>query len=191
MTPEVTDKVDLQYKEKYKAALSRARLSYAIAVGSCQSGDESSELHAHFKDRIDLLEAIFGKSELYPEPEINTWDDLVKAGKAFTKVISAIEDGDDKDEEFRPIDYKLIATDKITQLIDTMYGGVVTWNDRCNDDNYDTLYEIVIDEYMQPKIECFETKVPQGSLVFHTYNQAERFLKYNKDLIKDYYMLFK
>ena len=72
MTPEVTDKVDLQYKEKYKAALSRAQLSYAIAVGSCQSGDESSELHAHFKERIDLLEAIFGKSELCPEPEINT-----------------------------------------------------------------------------------------------------------------------
>lgn len=69
MTPEVTDTVALQCKEKYKAALSRARLSYAIAVGSCQSGDGSSELHAHFKDRIDLLEAIFTKSELCPEAD--------------------------------------------------------------------------------------------------------------------------
>lgn len=143
-----------------------------------------------FKERIDLLEAIFGKSELCPEPEINTWNDLVKAGKnEFAKAV-LFGDGSCY-KTANPAERKALATLKIAQLIDTIYGGVVTWNDRCNDDNYDTLYEIVIDEYMQPKIECFETKVPQGSIVFHTREQAERFLKYNKDLIKDYYMLFK
>lgn len=128
--------------------------------------------------------------EPYKEPEINTWDDLVEAGKvefAMAKIINGHQEGGIKADAYckthkgSPAERKALATLKIAQLKE-YYGGMVRFPQPIGH------AKIVLN----PDAEKFEVDIYRdwdALMTFHTREQAERFLRYNENLIRQYYML--
>lgn len=168
----------------------KARSEYAKLYPGC----EDLDCPFYIKQEAGLLELLFGKENLILEPQIRTWDDLVKAGKAyvFGEVITEDVKLDDTFNE-TPAEKKALATLKIAQLIDVAYGGMVSTQEQIK--IKDTFYHIVVCGRGQTHnegqlfVDCFIGCDEPNLLCFHTRKQAEDFLKYNEQLIKDYYML--
>lgn len=145
------------------------------------------------------LEKIFGTSELCPEPEINTFEDLKEAGKMANMLASTTvwkNPEDEREVDFTtecgdsPAERKALATLKIAQLIDVAYGGIVTADEHQYDEAW--CYAITYDH--NSKHYPFEIILAEKShdlLSFHSadYDNAERFLCYNEDLVRDFYMM--
>lgn len=141
----------------------------------------------------ESLQSVFGIENL--EPQVNTWVDLVKAGKAefanITTHVEALQVPFDKSEQ---VVAAMEAAWRIAQLIEAAYGGMVTneeWDDRDK-------WKWIIRPTTKTKFcgEDAELKVCQVSnrskyrlIAFHVRADAERFLKHNYNLICDYYML--
>lgn len=133
------------------------------------------------------LEKIFGKSELCPEPEINTFEDLKEAGKMANMFASTTvwkNPEDEREVDFTtecgdsPAERKALATLKIAQLIDVAYGGIVTADEHQYDEAW--VYAITYDH--NSKHYPFEIILAEKShdlLSFHSadYDNAERFLR--------------
>lgn len=121
------------------------------------------------------------------EPQIRTWDDLAEAGKA-KRVYSIVANREGLSSTFSgsPVERKALAMLKIAQLIDVAYGGLVSSQEQIW--GRSRFYFIEADKARLGVSVCSGTIVPD-ILAFRTKEQAKDFLKYNEDLIKDYYML--
>lgn len=188
-------------EERYNAALKRAKEEYETAEFHISNFAE--ELNEYQKQAVETLqcslEKIFGKSELCPEPEINTFEDLKEAGKMANMFASTTvwkNPEDEREVDFTtecgdsPAERKALATLKIAQLIDVAYGGIVTADEHQNDEAW--VYAITYDH--NSKHYPFEIILAEKShdlLSFHSadYDNAERFLCYNEDLVRDFYMM--
>ena len=129
--------------------------------------------------------------------EVRTWEDLIGKNIPATQVWVRASDSNIIREEDYPkitkanrfefIDAKhaksALAMSQISQLM-PYYGGAITDEEWCNKDmskyciiryKYDILIQHCIMEYRL--------------LTFHTSKQAEDFLKYNEQLVKDYLMI--
>lgn len=136
---------------------------------------------------------------LCPEPEINTFEDLKEAGKMANMFASTTvwkNPEDEREVDFTaecgdsPAERKALATLKIAQLIDVAYGGIVTADEHQYDEAW--VYAITYDH--NSKHYPFEIILAEKShdlLSFHSadYDNAERFLCYNEDLVRDFYMM--
>lgn len=133
-------------------------------------------------NKVLLLEELFGINNLNPKQPIKTWEDYMKVNYSnyppTSQLLEFLINIDDK------ISNKLIATIKISKLIEAGYGGMVTeeeWLD------YDTLkYCIVCIGITLEKMESYDGK---EFITFHTREQRDEFFKNNKQLCKDYYMI--
>lgn len=148
--------------------------------------------HSSFSYLLSYPHIWFSESALepYKEPEINTWDDLVEAGKvefAMAKIINGRQEGGIKADAYckthkgSPAERKALATLKIAQLKE-YYGGMVRFPQPIGH------AKIVL----IPDAEKFEVDTYRdwdALMTFHTREQAERFLRYNENLIRQYYML--
>ena len=125
------------------------------------------------------------------EPKIKTWEDVEReCPNIKTETdnlnfhISTCIAFDDK------IEKKLIATYKISKLIEIGYGGRVT-DDEWKDDTLDKFFIGWIEEGKHPYIKCHFGRFQDDFISFHTRQQAEEFMSYpeNLKLINDYYMI--
>lgn len=150
----------------------------------------------------DFLDDLFGEENLKIEPQIRTWNDLVKAGKAKRSYAGIGVQFSQCGMTYATIatlskvEKKALAMLKIAQLIDVAYGGVVSSQEqeRMNVFYYigfDRGNLIIAEEATYRDYRTFHVFHPLRPtlLAFRIRKQAEDFLKYNENLIKDYYML--
>ena len=153
-----------------------------------------SEDGAYKSDRFENLsrkrelERLFGKENLLPEPEIKTWDDVVKHYPHFKDDIDKLEHG--VLYGWDGMSDKIIATYKISKLIELGYGGMVSdeeWGDTMFK-KYAILYrpykngkKLFIKDAWEEK--CF--------IAFHTKEQATDFMSYpeNRTLAEQYFLI--
>lgn len=149
--------------------------------------------NSEFSTEKIILEDLFGKDNLNPKPQINTWKDVVEqTGYDITDAFVELPDGsgDDciwyqKDKTLKTIVNKVIATFKIPKLIEVGYGGIVT------DEEWKYPNKsIYIIAAWDNKLQTAETTEEANDFIaFHTEEQRDRFLQYNEQLCKDYFML--
>lgn len=135
------------------------------------------------KEKSTFERVVFKKKE----NNTNSWEDLKEIKGWFIDIDSNIEAyggraADDNKNIFRDTKYvkSALALAQISQLL-PYYDSNVDWNNR-NTAKYNILRkgnEIMI----EPFITIYHL------LAFKSKEEAERFLKYNEQLVKDYFML--
>lgn len=140
--------------------------------------------------RMNLMDDLFGKENLSPKPQIKTWEDYLESIK--DEQAQSLTGGLDKvslDSGYVNRDFpafkKAIATFKIAKLIEVAYGGMIT------DEEWKrlTIPKYIIDARYNGDLVLEVTYGFKCFIAFHTSQQREEFLKFNEDLLKDYYML--
>lgn len=156
------------------------------------------EQYSRAKDKgnfggYSILEEIFGKNNVC-EKEILTWDDLCKAGLTHDASVSILHndicnDGNPAESYYGLYSRKAIATLKIAQLVESAYGGFPT--DKDIEDNSKELFHIslAIDGSIHVKPWNGNNIRAFMPLVFKTEELATKFLKNNRDLVSDFYMI--
>lgn len=128
------------------------------------------------------LEKYFGKDNLVPPPPINNWEDLLKVHPELDK---KLEDFSKSIEDFAVTDYDyLIAQFKIIYSINYGYGGTIKkyeWKDQ----NI-MKWRIVVNSMTSNPIISSTVHDTGELLTFRSKEQAERFKKYNVNLIKQF-----
>lgn len=172
--------------------------------------EERKKLRKNYSEVYDaetreILDDIFGKENLQINPEIKTWDDVIRNVEPeydeFDKTYSvSIFDEYVIVRNVVPcsklVQEKLEAAYRISKIIEFGYGGIITPDEWKMSTSYisETAIWTIVCEYKteskepQLRIACNWT---QPELVsFHTKKQAEEFLSYteNQKLIKKYYM---
>lgn len=109
---------------------------------------------------------------------IQTWEDLKEVMPSFTDYTVKTPTSKILDK----LHHKMIATYKIGVLIDIAYGGLIEYGSQ----NY--YYSIVYDAF-EKKFKVLECPLSSRFISFHNKEQAESFIKYNEELLKEYYML--
>ena len=127
-------------------------------------------------------------------PSDKTWEDLI--GKQIPDGSKWIYDEGEIDDVYGKFDSfdkcvfiderhakSALAMAQISQLI-PYYGGAITdeeWG------NSSTIKHVIV--RMEGKLDCAASFVEYIFLAFHTAEQRDKFLKYNKQLVNDYLML--
>ena len=128
------------------------------------------------------------------EQGVKTWEDLI--GKQIPDGSKWIYDEGEIDDVYGKFDSfdkcvfiderhakSALAMAQISQLI-PYYGGAITdeeWG------NSSTIKHVIV--RMEGKLDCAASFVEYIFLAFHTAEQRDKFLKYNKQLVNDYLML--
>ena len=130
------------------------------------------------------------------EQEIKTWGDLIGKDRPKTQawvsstdceiVVDKVSSKILKSDRFEFIDEKhaksALAMAQISQLL-PYYGNKIT------DEEWADVAAIYVIARIDNKINCFTTRAYYSLLAFHTEEQRDNFLKYNKRLVKDYLMI--
>lgn len=140
-------------------------------------------------DRLLQMEIFFGKENLYFEPKIKIWKDIEVKREDEDCYCCAIENTLSKSYFDDKLRNKLIATFKISKLIELGYGGMITEEEW----KTERLQKwCVIVDYKDPaKLSNYMTDCYYHFIAFHTPEQRKEFMSYpeNRQLIYDYYML--
>ena len=132
---------------------------------------------------IDEENSTFGCIKFKEKKEIRTWEDFIKikgVPDEFVELCALSVIGhrtrinaDENSKEFNNYMAHVIAEYKI-KLLMQYYGGEITREERKSDNMTKYVIEMLSD---------------YGFLAFHTKEQRDDFLKYNEQLVRDYYML--
>ena len=120
--------------------------------------------------------------------EVNTWEDFLKVFHKDTDWNPHNEFGDislyDVSEDVKR---HIIASYKITKLIEVGYGGVITDDEWKNSRvvKYSIVSNVKDGTFAYTDTRRYEKNI----LSFHSWHDRERFVKYNKELCKDFLML--
>ena len=128
---------------------------------------------------IDEKNSTFGCIKFKEKKEIRTWEDFTRITNASNIEIYPFERNNMDDKFIK----HLIAEMKIRKLM-PYYGGEITkeeWKDN-------SIYKYVL-EIFEEKIINNDRWSKYTFLAFHTRKQRDEFIKYNEQLIKDYFML--
>lgn len=136
-----------------------------------------------------IMQKLFGKENLQPEPKIKIWKDIenyLEIIPDFKEIVHNLDVGCCNQK----VTNKIIATYKISKLIELGFGGVVTdeeWKD-----------ETIRKESIVPcdvrddfkSITCYYHS-DKNLIAFHNINQAKEFMSYkeNVELVKQYNMI--
>lgn len=138
------------------------------------------------RPRRNEYEQVFGSHNLNQRPQIKTWEDVEREHREYKKDVDVM--GQTIGFAGPKIFPKLIATYKISKLIELGYGGMVMeeeWKDGNVEkasivylpfkENFDLLYNSHRKEF----------------ITFHSKKQAEEFMSYpeNVELVRQYYLL--
>lgn len=162
-------------EEKYLTALEKARKIYS---------QNESQLTGV------ILEEIFTKEELSPEPKYKNWEELVNSGEVKRMIVLIDKDSYTIKNSNSWVERKALSTLKISQLF-PYYGGEITPEEWKDNDKWKyiirpTTYGKELDN-SEFKVISVMNRSKYRFLAFHTLNQAELFLKNNMDLVIDYY----
>lgn len=183
----VGDKVTVIDYNKGLPNLSRCEHKiFTVATVKWENGGHMYTLKTNEKlfkksDYLDHLDWCEDYLEPYVEPEINTFKDLRKSGKYNRYLLCNDRYQEIALECMNPYERKMFATGIIAQLKE-YYGGMVPFPQPIG------CAKIVL----CPDAEKFEVDIYRdwdALMTFHNIEQAERFLKYNEQLVRDYYML--
>lgn len=138
-----------------------------------------------YDKNLKVLEDTFGKDNLDPQPQINTWNDLMEIDKTLdpycgNPLICCIKNKDLQEK----IKAGNEASIKLAKLIDEFYGGVIT-DEEWRDINIPKYCIGVQDD----KILTVDTNYNSPTLLaFHTQDNRDRFITHpeNVELIKKY-----
>ena len=136
------------------------------------------------------LADVFGEENLQPKPKIRTWDDVNKMDNRYHRFIDDIIRNGYMSLWNNEAISKVIASLKISKLIELGYGGMVTDNEW--KDNTIEKYCIVPCDSKLSKYKII-SHVDIGNyhfIAFHTIQQAVNFISYheNVQLISHYYL---
>lgn len=136
----------------------------------------------HDEPVITTMEMLFGYDNLNPKPQIKTWGDIEKNSSIpldyiFDKIGQATWYGE-------KVCKKAIATLKIAKLIEEGYGGIIT-----DEEWKESLIKKYTIEPDMGVLNCYTKHTMKAFIAFHTEEQRDEFLKYNKQLCKDYFMM--
>lgn len=139
------------------------------------------------KDQRDWNKWIEEQNSKIPK----TWSKLIQTDKFSLNLIEIDDNGSGHTSTSTPIEKSALALLKIYQLIEVGYGGNVTFDYIRKMPTYEKVWSI----YYNFNVKRFETKCSvesiDNTILFHTKEQAEEFLKYpeNIQLLKDYFMI--
>lgn len=121
---------------------------------------------------------------------IKTWEDIVKMDNRYHQLIDEIIRSGYSSLWDSKIINKVIATLKISKIIEFGYGGMIT-NEEWKDDELDKYTIEWLDEANYPFITCHSSRFRDDFASFHTKQQAQEFLSYpeNVELFKNYNMV--
>ena len=132
---------------------------------------------------IDEKNSTFGCIKFKEKKEIRTWEDFIKikgVPDEFVELCALSVIGhrtrinaDENSKEFDNYMAHVIAEYKI-KLLMSYYGGEIT-REKWKSDNMTKYVIEMLSDY--------------GFLAFHTKEQRDDFLKYNEQLVRDYYMI--
>ena len=127
---------------------------------------------------IDYENSTFKCIKFKEKEEIRTWEDYKKKYGDFTVTIySKININDEKFKKHLAAEIKI-------KLLMSYYGKEITIEEWRNPHIFK--YTIISDSF---KILRSSTITNYSFLAFHTYEERTDFLKYNEDIIKDYFMI--
>lgn len=147
------------------------------------------------KAKIEELEDLFGKNNIYPESRILNWEDVVNPNKGnfgcYDEWLAELEYNMCYFD--RDIIKKTIAAIKITKIIDLGYGGKIPLKYIQENPIFCIKSQINYNpnSIMEPKyyFKIFGNANSENDLLlFRTKEDAETFLKNNEELIKDYFI---
>lgn len=162
----------------------KIREDYSKFTNLSENGIDTEERIANFHLRMKMKE-YFGIENLQPEPKIRTWEDVVKQYPHFKDDIDKLEH--DILYGWNKLSEKLIASYKITKLIELGYGGMVT-----NEEWKDMEVKKYCITREKGKIDSDGYWVDRYFFIaFHTREQRKEFMSYpeNQELVKQYYMV--
>lgn len=184
----------METEYRYDEALKKAREIFANAKDGKDYYDPRSPQQQEACFVCDMLESIFGREAL--EPQLNTWEDLVNAGKVppHDNYCFSLTDSSS------PLNRKCAATYQIAHLIMASYGGLLKGKEWADCNKWKYVIRPTTPTHQCLGVECQGEngtvqvcKVTNRSkyrfVAFRSREQAERFLKYNYNLICNYYML--
>lgn len=142
-----------------------------------------------------VIQILFGKENLQPEPEIKIWEDVMNSLSETEKddiqgLFGDICCGPFMNHGSNLVCRKMIATLEISKLIELGYGGMIT--DEEWEDISITKYVIEPTSNNNKKfIIIAKAGTYHNFISFHTLQQAEKFMSYpeNVGLVKQYYMI--
>lgn len=157
----------------------RVRQGYKSWLYAYNKGGIEFSIHEEYED-------LFGKENLQPEPKIKTWEDITKMDNRYHQLIDEIIRRGYSSLWDSKIINKIIATLKISKLIELGYGGMVTEEEWENEDI--RKFSIV---RFQKDLSYAEGRSAYEFVSFHTPEQREEFMSYpeNVELVKQYYMI--
>lgn len=129
-----------------------------------------------------VLNSLFGKENLQPEPKIKTWEEFEKnKGKlnVWVDTIGFIPEDN--------ISKKAVATIKIAKLIELGYGGMVTEEEWENTNIEKYCVYVTVGKIHYDGFNTYDCHF----IAFHTPKQREEFMSYasNRKLVEQYYMI--
>ena len=137
-----------------------------------------------------LMNTLFGKENLQPEPKIRTWEDVEKEHPEHFRHSNVPTPMLIPSQELRDkLLNKSIATYKIATLIELGYGGMVTEEEWKNKENPKSVIRCTTD--IEPCLYIDTVYDDFQFIAFRTDEQAEKFMSYpeNVKLIEQYYMI--
>ena len=121
---------------------------------------------------------------------IKTWEDIVNMDNRYHQLIDEIIRSGYSSLWDSKVINKVIATLKISKIIEFGYGGIIT-NDEWEDDTFDKFSIVWVEEFKHPVIRCHCSRFQDDFISFHAKRQAEDFMSYpeNVELVKNYNMI--
>lgn len=173
-----------ELSEKSREKVTEQYLKYTNAL---DNDDEDTNRETCLTSKI-LMESLFGKDNLNQKPRVKNWDDIEKHyphildfyTQTFTRLWQANEDTFDI-KVFR----KIVATFKISKIIELGYGGLIKDEEWENDETF-LKYAITV---TRNSIIYEESEYDQRFIAFRTEKLRNEFYANNKQLIKDYFMI--
>lgn len=155
--------------------------------------EEKEKLRQNYSEDYDaetrvILEDIFGKENLQPEPKIKTWEDVL-THNLVNPLIVRESAGHAEDVCGEKIGNKVESTLKIAALIELGYGGMVSDEEWLNEENPKYVIKCTTD--IKPRLYNDEVYDDIQFVAFHTDKQRNEFMSYpeNVKLVEQYYML--
>lgn len=138
-------------------------------------------------NKVLLLEELFGINNLNPKQPIKIWEDIEDLYPEYKVWINGFIafSIDNKYIGNNKISNGIIAMLKIAKLIELGYGGMITDEEwKCV-----TMPKYIIELRSNGDLVCEVSYCFKRFVAFRTQQQREEFLKFNKNLLKDYYMM--
>ena len=148
--------------------------------------------HSHEQYKASAMEDMFGEHNLNPKPQIKTWEDVenyLEIIPDFKEIIHNLDAGCCNQKVIN----KIIATYKISRIIDLGYGGIVSeeeWKD-LKIPKYSVIYHPTCQDEKLKFDGDEELPTEKHFIAFHTPEQREEFMSHesNRKLVEQYYMM--